>query len=238
MIDVKIIGSGSSGNCYVIDDGKTQLIIEAGVAFKHVQVAMDFDFSRLAGVLISHEHGDHSKYLPALREHVSAPIFMTTGTAKALKQTLFYSPIKSLDPFAAGTWKIIPFEVKHDAREPVGFMIENQLGERLLYVTDTYFVKYKFRDIKYMVVEMNYLNTIAMENERKGNLNHGLRNRILTSHFEMSNSLAFIQANESDKLESVTLIHLSEKNSDEQLFKRRTQAVTGVPVYVAPQKSW
>lgn len=238
MIDIKVVGSGSSGNCYIIDDGKTQLIIEAGVALKHVQVAMDFDFKRVAGVLISHEHGDHTRYLPQLRKHMSAPIFMTTGTAKALKLTQFYSPIKSLDPFKAGTWKVIPFEVKHDAKEPVGFMIENDEGERLLYVTDTYFVKYKFKNIKYMVVEMNYLQTIALENEREGTLNHGLRNRIMKSHFEMSNSLDFIRANRSDQLEEVMLIHLSSNNSDEAQFKRRTQAVTGVRVSVAPQRSW
>lgn len=239
MIKVKVFGSGSSGNCYLLDDGQSQLIIEAGIAFKHVEVAMDFDFSKVQGMLISHEHSDHSKYIRSFVDHTSFPIYATQGTLKALELTgLNYVALGELVPTKIGDWTVIPFPVRHDAAEPVGFLIKNSMGERLLYVTDTYFVKYRFDHIAYMLVEMNYSYDIAAQNVDDGTLNYSLRNRILTSHFEMKNSLNFIKANLSPELKWIELIHLSDKNSDQQLFKEKAQALTGVPVYVAPKRSW
>lgn len=54
---MKTIGSGSSGNCYLLDDGKHILIIEAGIPFSDVKEAIDYQTSRIVGVLSSHEHG-------------------------------------------------------------------------------------------------------------------------------------------------------------------------------------
>lgn len=239
MIKVKVFGSGSSGNSYLLDDGNSQLMIEAGISYKHVEVEMDFDFSKVQGMLISHEHTDHSKYIRSFVEHTSFPIYATQGTFDALELSgMNYVSIEPFTPVKAGSWVVTPFPVKHDAAEPVGFLIQNAAGEKLLYVTDTYFVKYRFKDIEYMLVEMNYSNAIASQNVKDGSLNYSLRNRILTSHFEMKNSLNFIKSNLSPTLKWVVLIHLSDKNSNEDLFKRRTQALTGVPVYVAPKRSW
>ena len=56
MIDVRVLASGSSGNCYLVDDGSTKLLLEAGIPFKRIQQRLDWKTSELAGVLISHEH--------------------------------------------------------------------------------------------------------------------------------------------------------------------------------------
>lgn len=239
MIEVKVFGSGSSGNGYLLDDGSSQLMIEAGIAYKHVEREMDFDLSDVQGMLISHEHTDHSKYIKQFVQRTTFPIYATQGTFKAISLSgSRYEPIKEFQPFKIGSWVVTPFPVKHDAAEPVGFLIENAAGERLLYVTDTYFVKYRFDHISYMLVEMNYSNEIASNNVQSGALNYSLRNRILTSHFEMQNSLNFIKSNASPSLRWVKLIHLSDVNSNEKMFKEKTQALTGVPVYVAPKRSW
>lgn len=55
MIDVRVLASGSSGNCYLID-GQTKVLIEAGIPFKKIQQGLNWKTSELAGVLISHEH--------------------------------------------------------------------------------------------------------------------------------------------------------------------------------------
>jgi phosphoribosyl 1,2-cyclic phosphodiesterase len=239
LIKVKVFGSGSSGNGYLVDDGQSQLMIEAGIPFKKVEPEMDFDFSKVEGMLISHEHGDHTKYLPQFIKRTSFPIYATVGTFQALGMAgARYEAMDKLEPTRIGTWTVIAFPVKHDAAEPAGFLIINDMGERLLYVTDTYFVKYKFNNINYMLVEMNYSNEIATENDQEGLLNHGLHNRILTSHFEMKNSLDFIKHNLSPSLKWVELIHLSDNNSNAELFKHKTQALTGVPVMIAPKRSW
>ena len=218
----------------MINDNRTQLIIEAGVKYQIVQKSMDFNFSNVAGLLISHEHGDHSHYLKQFDKWTSIPIYATQGTLEALNVDGYrYHTIQHMTPIKIGSWTVIPFNVEHDAAEPVGFVIENYEHERLLYVTDTYYVKYKFKHIKYMMVEMNYSLDIARSNVKSGTLNNSLRDRILTSHFEMENSLNFINANKSKELVQILLLHLSDANSNEQLFKRETQAITGVPVHVA-----
>ncbi|VDG23696.1 MBL fold metallo-hydrolase [Lactiplantibacillus mudanjiangensis] len=236
MIKVTVFGSGSSGNCYLVDDGKSQLMIEAGVAYKKVQQAMNFNFRKIAGLLISHEHGDHSKYIHKFWKLTSIEMYATKGTFKALDvKGGRYCAVTPMRPRTVGSWTVTAFRVQHDAAEPVGFLLENYLGERLLYVTDTYFVKYRFSNINKMLVEMNYSRDIAMKNEQNGDLNHSLENRLFTSHFEMNDALDFIKTNISSCLEDVTLIHLSDLNSNEELFKRKVQELTGVPVYVAPK---
>lgn len=57
QMEIKCLGSSSSGNCYVVGDENEQLIIEAGVSFHKVEEALNFNLSGARGVLISHEHG-------------------------------------------------------------------------------------------------------------------------------------------------------------------------------------
>lgn len=241
MIDVKVIGSGSSGNCYLLDDGTSQLLIEAGVQFKYVQRAMDFDFTRLEGILISHEHSDHTKYLSQVYNASTAPVIASQGTFESMHLNPNYHEheiAESLVPLKVGDWTVIPFAVEHDAAEPLGFMVENKLHERLLYVTDTYYVKWHFSHLSYLMVEMNYDEEIAADRVAVGAGNSHVVERNYTSHFEIKNSLDFIKSNLSPELKWVMLLHLSDSNSDESEFKRRTQQVAGVPVYVAPKTSW
>lgn len=53
---IKVIASGSKGNCYLIDDGETKLLIECGIPFKQIQIGCDFKLSSVAACLVSHEH--------------------------------------------------------------------------------------------------------------------------------------------------------------------------------------
>lgn len=234
MLDITIFGTGSSGNGYCVSDGKTQLLLEVGIPEKKAAPKMNFDFSKVVGILITHEHGDHSKYLKQYLLNTIAPVYLTAGTANALKfEGVRRVDIQPLHEYKIGTWIVTPFHVEHDATDPVGYLIESQAGDRLLYVTDTYFVKYRFKDITQMLVEMNYSSAISQKNVDDGILNPFLERRIWHSHFEMENSLNFIKANTSPSLESVTLIHLSKLNGDPKLFKSKTQEITGVPVTIA-----
>ena len=84
MIEIKVLASGSDGNAYFVSDGDTPLLIEAGIRFTELRKRLSFDVNRLIGVLISHDHADHSK---AIKDIMKAGIdcFMSKGTAEALK---------------------------------------------------------------------------------------------------------------------------------------------------------
>lgn len=242
MINITVFGSGSSGNGYLLDDGHSQLIIEAGVRFNRVQNKMNHNFSRLDGVLISHEHRDHCRFVRPIVDFTGADIYATKGTIEAmfddpllkLKYTSGYrfQFLKYKVSEKIGPWYVTAFETKHDAKEPCGFLIDHESGDRLVFITDSYYVKYKFPGVTHMMVEANFARDIVDQKMAEG-FDKKRKTRLLESHFDFDNTLRFIQANKNDKLREVHLIHLSDSNSDEKRFKRKVQEMTGVPVYIA-----
>lgn len=242
MIKIKSFGSGSAGNGYLIGDGHSQLLIEAGVRFMKVQQAMRFDFSKVAGCLISHEHRDHCKYVRQIIDKAGIDIFATHGTINAmfeddfLKLTrnhgycftdLAYKQTRKID-----TWHVTPFQTQHDAREPAGFLIDNTAGDRLVFITDSYYVRYKFPNVTHIMIEANYSKDVIDEKMTAG-FDLKRKTRLLESHFDFEQTIDFIRANKSDRLQEVWLLHLSDANSIEKQFKEDTQRLTGVPVYIA-----
>ena len=242
MLKINSFGSGSAGNCYLIDDGNSQLLIEAGVSFKKVQQAMRFDFSRIGGCLISHEHRDHCKYVPQLIDSTSIEFYSTEGTFKAMSDDnklhimandyYRFSFLKYKETKKIGSWFVTPFETEHDAKEPCGFLIDNISGDRLVFITDSYYVKYKFPNVTHMMIEANYSKDVIDEK-----MTHGFdvkrKTRLLESHFDFNQTKEFINANKSTRLQEIWLLHLSDSNSIEKQFKEETQQLVGVPVYIA-----
>lgn len=234
MINIKSFGSGSAGNAYLIDDGISQILIECGIKLELVKQKMMFDFRRVAGMCISHEHGDHSKEIKKVLNTTSIDIFASKGTLNALNVPNYRATVLEIGKSVQiGSWSVTSFDVNHDAAEPTGFLFKNQLGEQLLFITDTYYVKYKFKGITHMMIEANYSLDIIRKKVEENEVAQYLKNRILTSHFEFENSKEFIKVNTSDQLQEVWLLHLSDSNSDEDLFKREVQELTGLPVYIA-----
>ena len=160
--------------------------------------------------------------------------YMSHGTAEALGLSGHrLHIIKAKQQFRIGTWTILPFETQHDAAEPLGFLLANQDGDKLLYATDTYFIRYRFRGLTHIAVECNYSLDILRTNVAKGSVEPALKNRILKSHFSLENVKKFLQANDLSKVQEIWLLHLSEQNSCEKRFKEEVQKITGKPTYIA-----
>jgi phosphoribosyl 1,2-cyclic phosphodiesterase len=72
--------------------------------------------------------------------------YISAGTVEALGISGHrLNIIKAKQQFRIGTWTALPFDTQHDAAEPLGFLLANQDGEKLLYATDTYFIRYRFK---------------------------------------------------------------------------------------------
>ena len=232
MIEIRALASGSRGNCYWVTDGSTPLLLECGIRFKDIQRGLNFKVSELAGCIVTHEHKDHCK---ALKDMVKAGVvcYMSAGTAEALgAEGHRVHKIAPLQTFKVGSWQILPFEVQHDAAEPLGFLLASGDG-KLLYATDTYYLKYRFNGLTHIMIECNYSADILQANEDAGLLPKGLRDRIIQSHFSLDNVKEFLKANDLSKVEEIWLIHLSDGNSDAERFKREIQELTGKMVFVA-----
>lgn len=235
MIEIVPLASGSRGNCYWLTDGRTPLLLEAGIAYKEIQKGLNFQVSQIAGCLVSHEHQDHCK---AVQDIMKAGIdcYMSMGTADAIGvHGHRVKNIKSKEQFVLNSWIILPFEVQHDAEEPLGFLMANSAGEKLLYATDTYYLRYKFRGLTHILVECNYALDILQKNVAAGLVPAAVKDRVLRSHFSLENVKEFLKANDLSKVREIWLLHLSDDNSDADRFKREIQEFTGKMVFVPTQ---
>lgn len=231
-LDIQVIGTGSTGNSYKINDGNSALLLDAGLPLKRIQEAIGFTASLLSGVLITHEHGDHVKAARDLMD-MGVPVYTSQGTAEAaMLSGHFLKPVTALDSYTIGSYTVMPFDVEHDAVEPLGFLIRsNVTGAKLLYATDTYRIKYRFKGITHLMIECNFANDLLVGNVESGSVDYG--NRLYGNHMELSTVVDFAASLEQDTLQEVHLVHLSESNSDEERMKKAVQKATGAAVYVA-----
>lgn len=234
MIAIQTLASSSRGNCYHITDGHTPLLLEAGIKFKEIQRALYFRTMDIAGTLISHEHADHSKAAADVMK-AGIDVYASAGTFEALGLSDSHRaiPIRAKEQFHIGTWTVLPFDVSHDATEPLGFLLANQAGEKLLFATDTYYIRYRFNGLTHIMVETNYALDILRENVENGVVPEIMKKRLLKSHFSLEHVKGFLQANDLSKVQEIHLLHLSDNNSDAARFKREVQEVTGKMVCVA-----
>ena len=210
---LKVLGSGSSGNCYILESDTEALIIEAGVRFKDVKVALDFNVSKIVGVVISHSHGDHAKHAPEYKR-TGIPVFKPYESDMGRQ-------IRTLGGFVVKSFPLV-----HDV-PCFGFLVVHPEMGRLLYVTDTEYCKFRFDRLNHILVEANY-SPACMESTDSPKRNH-----VLTGHMSIDTAVEFLKANTSPALRNVVLLHLSELNSDESQFKAAAEIVVDCPVYVA-----
>lgn len=230
MIKINIIATGSKGNAYAISDGAERILIDPGIGIKEIQKALNFGVSDLKFCLLSHEHKDHSKSIKDILKY-GATCYMSHGTGAALN--LDPGAIKILKSGAAvkdGAWSILPFNVHHDAAEPLGFLIESPSGKKIVFATDTAYLSFVFNGVTHWMIECNYSEDCLKINEA---LPNEVKNRIRQSHFEFSRVKDFFRAMDLSKTEAIYLIHLSDDNSDTKRYVAEIEALTGKPVYAA-----
>lgn len=216
---LKVLGSGSSGNCYVLDSGEEILILEAGIPFSEVKEAIDYQTSRIVAVLSSHEHGDHRKYL---HEYSNSGILTLKGTGvKGLKGETIGGAIVRYGSFIVSTF-LVPHDVPCS-----GYQIEHPDMGKLVFVTDAQYVKYTFPGVNHIMVEANYSQEILDENVSTGEIPESLRNRIMKSHMSFDTAKGMVKANASPDLRNVVMCHLSRHNSDKKRFLADMQDVAG-----------
>lgn len=234
MIEIQALASSSRGNCYRISDSVTPLLLEVGIPFREIQKKLLFKTSEIVACLISHEHQDHAKSVQDVTR-AGIDCYMSKGTAEALKVSGHrIKLIEDRKEFDIGSWRVLPFKTEHDAKEPLGFLMANKAGDKLLFATDTYYVRFKFNGLTHIMLEANHSRELLNQNVLAGKVPAAMKKRLMTSHMNMEQVKEFLKANDLSKVQSIWLIHLSDGNSDEALFKREIQSLTGKPVYIAP----
>jgi len=229
---IKVLGSSSRGNCYIISTSKESLILECGIKYKDILAGLDYDLSKVVGCLVTHEHKDHSRSVRELTQN-GVDVFMSHGT---FDKCLDFKKGSYMNQWRVNLleaqrlveiegFKILPFDVEHDAEEPLGFLIQHEEIGKLLFITDTYYCKYNFKGLNHILVECNYAKELM----------DGccIRNRILQSHFELRNVIDFLKSNDLSEVENIMLLHLSSANGDGKYFKEEIEKEIGIPITIA-----
>lgn len=218
---LKVLGSGSSGNCYILHNETEALIIEAGVPFKDVKVALNFNIRKIVGVIATHSHNDHSAYI---EQYKKAGI-----NAICFGEELLEYDADKMKHYAVrmGNFIIKIFPLVHDV-PCYGFYITHPGIGILVYASDTEYIKYRFKNLNHILVEANYSDDL-IDNEASN------RSHVLRGHMSLKTATEFISTNDNPTLLNVVLIHLSEKNADSAQFQQKIEETIkyGANVYVA-----
>lgn len=232
-MDIMPIASGSSGNAYRITDGETTLLLDAGIPIRSIQIALNFKLQTLEGCFITHCHGDHSKAAKDLMR-LGVDVYTGKGTIEAMRlQSHRLHQTTPLEQISVGTWDVLPFDVRHDAPDSQGFLFTSRTtGEKLLYFTDTYFIKYRFSGLTHIMAECNFSKEALQKSVAAGYISIDMVPRLMRSHMSLDHLKDMLNANDLSRLRQIYLLHLSQNNSDAAQMKTEIERLTGVEVRV------
>jgi phosphoribosyl 1,2-cyclic phosphodiesterase len=231
-MNIEVLASSSSGNAYIVDDGETVLLLDAGITLKEMQVKSNFKVNEVSACLLSHEHGDHSKGVKELLKR-AVDVYAPPDTITALNLSghrVHQAEVSKV--FEVGSFKILPVQMFHDCT-CYGYLVQSQkTKEKLFFATDTYKITVNPKNIDYLILEVNYQMEIINRYVNDGIVEPGIRGRLLQSHFELSDALTWLNRIDKTNLKRIYVAHLSSGNSNAEDIKKAVIEATGIPVTI------
>ena len=231
-MQLKVVNSNSSGNSFALDSGKEILLLEAGCKMAEVKRAINYRISDVVGCLVSHAHGDHSKYAT---EFAKFGVKVYCNQDVADKKQFPYDTCKVIKPgktFSVGSFRIAPIALHHDVPN-TGFVIYHEDCGTIFFALDTYKFDFNISGIDHWLIEANYDDRILKANVQDGKIDRAQANRLMLSHMSLDNTIHFLRDCGAEKSKNNILCHLSERNSDPLMFMQRVKGEFGVPVVYA-----
>jgi len=218
--------SSSSGNCVLISDGSTNILVDAGVSSNRIIMALsdvNLDICEIDAILITHEHTDHIKGIGVLSRNYNIPVYANNKTMSATIMQIGdlhdrnIKIIESGKPFNIRDIEVFPFSIPHDAVAPMGYTVRTEYGIMSV-ATDTGQITGS------MLNNMSKSDTVLIEANHDvqmlkcGKYPYPLKKRILSDLGHLSNDNAAWLATQLAiwGTKKIMLGHLSEHNNTEQ----------------------
>ena len=215
-----LLGSGSTGNATLVSNGDTHILVDVGLSGRETVRRLaecGVDPDRISAVVVSHEHGDHTRGIVPFVKHLAVPVFITDGAYSASGMVLDDGKrqrIESGRAFDIHDILFTPFAVPHDAADPLAFCIEKD-GVKIAIVLDLGYmsnlVVERLRGCDAIVLESNHdINMLKV-----GPYPWALKQRVMSRRGHLSNDLVaeFLSGGFDGAARHVVLAHLSEKNN-------------------------
>lgn len=220
-MEVIILASGSKGNATLIKSGESLILVDIGISylsFNRKLKELNIKAKDISNLLITHEHSDHIKGLKTfLTRNPNINVIITKGTFNSLSNDIS-SKINNIliinqqETFQIADIKVKSYPLSHDAKEPVGYIIDSN-NKRVVLATDTGYIDQRIHeyliDADLYILEANYCPVLLMESKRP----FYLKKRIMSEKGHLSNQDACWLVNELSKnKESViwAVAHISE----------------------------
>jgi phosphoribosyl 1,2-cyclic phosphodiesterase len=227
------LGSGSRGNATLVAEGDTCLLVDCGFSIKETERRLERlgkQATELAGILVTHEHGDHISGVGPLARKYKIPVWMTPGTHSVqncgeLSQLELFN---SHESFVIDGLEVRPFPVPHDAREPAQFVFSDG-NRRLGLLTDTGSVTphimEQLNDCDALLLECNHDSDMLANSAYPYSLKQRVAGRL--GHLSNEQAADLITQRGDTGLQHLVAMHLSEQNNTEAKVRQSLSAVLG-----------
>ena len=219
-MEFALLASGSSGNCMVVAEGKTRILIDAGISCRQITdrlEALGIAPKSIDAICLTHDHHDHVSGLPVFCKKYGTPLYASLGTREAATYSTHVNGAEWFefapgDEMEIGSLSLASFAVPHDAGDPVGFTICGG-GRRLGIATDLGYipmmVERHLQACHALVLESNHDIEMLMRSDRPWNL----KDRIKGRHGHLSNDQCAetLEKLLPGTLSTLVLAHLSEE---------------------------
>lgn len=233
MVRFMALGSGSSGNAYLLMTDSDNLMIDAGLGIRLLKkhfVNHQMKLTSLQRILITHDHADHVKSVGYISTDINIPVYATKAVHEGIyknycvKKKIPYDnqiSIKKDETVQLGEFSVTPFHVPHDSQDNVGYTIEVE-GITFSIITDCGCVTERIGEAigksNYLVLEANH----DKEMLQKGPYPPFLKERVAsdTGHLSNSQCAEALVNHATPELRHVWLCHLSEENNHPELARK------------------
>ena len=225
-MEVSALASGSSGNCFYVEDERDALLIDAGISAKQIMQRLESlkrSPEKIRGVFITHEHTDHMRGADVFARQFGVPIFATKKTIQACgpcrlcSDDALINPIKNNETINVGAMKVEAFPKPHAVADPVSFSISN--GKKISVITDAGHacknIISNVSDSDFLCLESNH-DEIMLE---RGPYPYFLKQWIKSDMGHLSNLQAALCVLEHapSRLKHIMLSHISKINNTDRL---------------------
>ena len=229
------LGSGSAGNCMVIEKTRTRLLLDCGFGTREVENRLQrlgLAPAQITGILVTHEHDDHAKGAFKFAAKYKIPVWLSHGSFKMCTRYLAdhaqnnIHVINSHQKFSIQDIEVLPYPVPHDAREPTQFTFYDgqfKLGVLTDAGCSTLHIEQVLSSCDALVLECNH-DLSMLEN---GAYPYSLKKRVGSrlGHLDNQSAAQLLAKLDNTKLKHIIAAHLSAKNNAPALAKKALSQV-------------
>lgn len=244
MIKIKSFGSGSDGNCYIVSDGTTNIMLECGVNYTYMMSCLrkiGISITNIRACLVSHVHSDHCSCINYIANY-DIPIICTKQTKEKKLSKFKNKDIKLLDEYnniiIIGSIQIMPLKVYHGDADCYGFIFHDK-DDTILFLTDFSVMKYDLSNLKFtkVYIETNYndnvIDKLLMQEDDSKFIKY---KRQITVHCSLDNAIRYLKSFDLSKCTKIVGIHLSKELIDSTTVKIQIQQQLAIPTYCINSK--